>query len=105
MNHRLFTDLLLRLLFILPLLGLLVFWPAGTLAYWQGWLFTAVFFACNVVMTAYLAIRDPKLLERRMRVGPTAEKLTAQKIIMTLAYVFFAGVCVVPALDHRFGWS
>ncbi len=68
-------------------------------------MFIAVFFACNLALTAYLVLRDPKLLERRMKVGPAAEKTMTQKIIMTLAFVFFAGVVVVPALDHRYGWS
>jgi protein-S-isoprenylcysteine O-methyltransferase Ste14 len=48
---------------------------------------------------------DPKLLERRMSGGPAAEKETTQKIIMLLASLGFIGLIVVPALDHRFGWS
>ena len=64
-----------------------------------------VFFACNLALTGYLVFKDPKLLERRMKVGPAAEKTMTQKIIVMLAFVFFAGTAFVPALDHRFGWS
>jgi len=71
-----------RGLVLLPILfGLLLFLPAGTLDYWQGWLFTAVFFLCSLFITVYLALYDPALLARRMRGGPWAEKETAQKII------------------------
>ena len=44
-------------------------------------------------------------MERRMRGGPFAEKEPAQKIIMVLTSVGFIGLLIVPALDHRFGWS
>jgi protein-S-isoprenylcysteine O-methyltransferase Ste14 len=83
----------------------LLFLPAGTLAYWQAWVFLAVFVGASAAITVYLAIKDPKLLERRMSVGPTAEKETTQKIIMFFAMVGFIALFVFPAFDHRFGWS
>jgi protein-S-isoprenylcysteine O-methyltransferase Ste14 len=83
----------------------LIFGGAGTFDYWQGWLFFAVFAICSIATGLYFAVHDPELLERRMRVGPTAEKETPQKIIMTLALIGFVALIVVPALDHRFGWS
>ena len=48
---------------------------------------------------------DPKLLERRMHGGPTAEKELSQKIIMSAASIGFAAILIVPALDHRWHWS
>jgi protein-S-isoprenylcysteine O-methyltransferase Ste14 len=92
------------------LLGLLVmaallFLPAGTLAYWQAWVFIAVFAGASSAITVYLAIRDPQLLERRMHAGPHAEKEKTQKIAMLLALVGFIALLIVPALDYRFGWS
>jgi protein-S-isoprenylcysteine O-methyltransferase Ste14 len=86
-------------------LAALLFVPAGTLDYWQAWLFMAVFVCTSGAITAYLAIHDPKLLERRMNVGPRAEKEPAQKIIMVLATLGFMVMLVFPVLDHRFGWS
>jgi protein-S-isoprenylcysteine O-methyltransferase Ste14 len=88
-----------------PVAGLLLFLPAGTLRYWEAWVFVAVFFICNVVLTAYLVVKDPALLERRMKVGPAAEQSTTQKIIVAFVFILFAGAAVLPALDHRFGWS
>jgi protein-S-isoprenylcysteine O-methyltransferase Ste14 len=86
-------------------LAALLFIPAWTLDYWQAWLFMAVFVCTSGAITVYLAIRDPKLLERRMNVGPRAENEPAQKIIMLLATLGFIVTIVFPVLDHRFGWS
>jgi protein-S-isoprenylcysteine O-methyltransferase Ste14 len=83
----------------------LLFLPAGTLRYWQAWAFMAVFGAATVAITVDLALRDPQLLERRLHAGPRAEQETAQKIIMSVAMLGFASLLVVPAIDHRFGWS
>jgi protein-S-isoprenylcysteine O-methyltransferase Ste14 len=100
-NRKAFRGLVFLLLFIAALL----FIPAGTLDFWQAWIFLALFFAPSLAVTLYLMKEDPKLLERRMRGGPRAEKEPAQKIIMSVAWVGFIGLVVVPALDHRFAWS
>lgn len=83
----------------------LVFGGSWTFDYWQGWLFLAVYFACALTLTLYIARKDPKLLERRMRGGPLAEKAPAQRIIMLIVSAGFVGSIVVPALDRRFAWS
>jgi protein-S-isoprenylcysteine O-methyltransferase Ste14 len=83
----------------------LVFLPAGTVDYWQGWAFTLVFVASTVYITVYLARHDPKLLERRLRVGPQAENEPTQKLIIILAMLGFAALPVVSALDWRFQWA
>jgi protein-S-isoprenylcysteine O-methyltransferase Ste14 len=87
------------------IMAALLLLPAGTLDYWQGWVFMAVFVGASAAITVYLAIRDPKLLERRMHVGPKAEKEKTQKIAVSFAMVGFIALLVFPALDHRFGWS
>jgi protein-S-isoprenylcysteine O-methyltransferase Ste14 len=95
-----------RQLLQLPIvMGVLLFLPAGTFDYWQAWAFIVVFFACTVVITVYLAVKDPKLLKRRMSVGPTVEKEKTQKLIVVLLVLSIIGVVVAPALDHRFSWS
>jgi protein-S-isoprenylcysteine O-methyltransferase Ste14 len=83
----------------------LLFIPAGTCRYWQAWTFLVVYFVASLAITIYLMVNDPRLLARRMRGGPTAEKVTAQRIIMWITSAGFIGLLVVPALDHRFGWS
>lgn len=83
----------------------LLFIPAGTIYYWQAWIFMAIFEGASIAIGIYLAIKDPKLLERRLNVGPTAETEKSQKIIMCFALVGFIALLVVPAFDQRFGWS
>ncbi len=93
------------LLFLLLVMAALLFIPAWTLDYWQAWTFLAVYFAWSLAVTLYLMKKDPRLLERRMRGGPTAEKETTQKVIMFFILLGFIGLIVLPALDHRFAWS
>jgi protein-S-isoprenylcysteine O-methyltransferase Ste14 len=84
---------------------LLLFLPAGTLRYGQGWAYVATFVICSSAYTLYLAKHDPALLKRRTEAGISHEKEPTQKVIM----VFFFGACialvVLSPLDVRFGWS
>ena len=93
------------LLFLLMVMAALLFIPAWTLDYWQAWTFLAVYFGWSLAITLYLMERDPKLLQRRMRGGPAAEKDPNQKIIMIFTSLGFIGLMIFPALDHRFVWS
>jgi protein-S-isoprenylcysteine O-methyltransferase Ste14 len=99
------TRAWLSLALLAVAMSALVFVPAWTVRYWQGWVFLIVFFGAAVAMTADLIVRDPALLERRMKGGPTAEKEPAQRVIMAVMSVCYVALLVVPALDWRFGWS
>lgn len=85
--------------------GFLLFVGAGTINYWQAWLYLLIFIGASLLTTVYLMKNDPALLERRMRGGPTAERRPAQKIIMLFTSIGFVALLIVPAFDHRFGWS
>jgi protein-S-isoprenylcysteine O-methyltransferase Ste14 len=95
----------IALLLLFLVMAALLFVPPWTLDYWQAWTFLAVYFAASAAITLYLIKKDPQLLARRMSGGPAAEKLPAQKIIMSLTSLGFIGLLVIPALDRRFGWS
>jgi protein-S-isoprenylcysteine O-methyltransferase Ste14 len=95
----------LGLIFLAIVMGLLLFLAAGTVRYWQAWVYLSVFFGASVLITLYLMKKDPALLKRRFRAGPTAEKEKTQKIIMLIVSIGFIGLLVVPALDYRFKWS
>ena len=86
-------------------LAVMIFAPALTLNYWQGWLFWLVFFACIWVNTVYFLRHDPALIARRMKAGPIAEKEPKQKLIQLFAVIFMCAMIVLSALDHLFGWS
>jgi protein-S-isoprenylcysteine O-methyltransferase Ste14 len=89
------TIVLLALLFI----------PAGTLKYWQGWAYVAVAIVASGAYTVYLAKYDPALLKRRTEAGISHEKEPAQKVIIFFLFVAFIALIVLPPVDFRFGWS
>ena len=82
-----------------------LFIPAGRLDYWQAWVFVAVFGVSTQALGIYFLVHDRKLVERRMNIGPAAEQRPAQKLISALFMFGFLGFLVLPAFDHRFGWS
>lgn len=86
-------------------MGFLLFVSAGTVRYWEAWVWLALFLGISTGMTLDLMKRDPALLERRLSGGPAAEKRMVQRIIMTIASAGYVGLVLVPGLDHRFGWS
>jgi len=83
----------------------LIFGTAGTARFWQAWVYVSIFVGASVLTTLYLMKKDPALLARRMRGGPTFEREGTQRIIMVFTSVGFIALLVVPALDRRFGWS
>jgi protein-S-isoprenylcysteine O-methyltransferase Ste14 len=95
----------LALAILTLVMSLLLFIPAGTVHYWQAWIYLSIFTGASMLTTLYLINKDPALLQRRMSGGPTAEKRGAQKIIMLFTSAGFIALLVVPSLDHRFGWS
>jgi protein-S-isoprenylcysteine O-methyltransferase Ste14 len=91
-----------RFLMFFPVLGLCFFLPAGSLRYWQGWMYMGAIGLAVAAFGVYLFKHDISLLERRMR---TREKRKEQKLIIRLSIVFFPLIFCLPGLDKRFGWS
>lgn len=85
--------------------GMMLFFPAGTLNYWQAWVFLAVVGISAWTPAVYLLRVNPAALEARMRGGPAAEGRVAQRVIIAGLYASLAAMVVVSAFDHRFGWS
>jgi protein-S-isoprenylcysteine O-methyltransferase Ste14 len=83
-------------------LGCLLFLPAGTFAFWQAWVYLGLLFVPAAIVGAVLLVRDPQLLERRMR---RREKETAQKRIVAAASIVFIAVYLISGFDRRWGWS
>jgi len=86
-------------------MALLLFVPAGTIHYGEAWVYLSIFLGSSTLTTLYLMRKDPTLLERRMRGGPTAEKRAVERVIMLGTSLGFIALLVVPALDHRHRWS
>ena len=86
----------------LALVGLLLFLPAGTLSYANGWLFIGLLFLPMLLLGIVLLIRSPKLLEKRL--GAKEKENTQKGVVAASGLLFIAGF-VVAGLDFRFGWS
>jgi len=99
------TYLIRSSIFGIAALLALVFIPAGTFHYWQGWVFVAVWIIVSAAYTAYLVKHDPALLKRRTEAGISYEKEPTQKIIILFLYAAFIALMVLPPLDFRLGWS
>jgi protein-S-isoprenylcysteine O-methyltransferase Ste14 len=85
--------------------GVLLFVPAGTLHYWQAWVFLGVFTIASLYSAVHLLRKNPAVVERRMHAGPKAETRPVQKVVAAGISILFVALLVFSALDHRFGWS
>jgi protein-S-isoprenylcysteine O-methyltransferase Ste14 len=101
LTRRAFTGLIE----LQVVMALLLFLPAGSLAFWQGWIYWTLFLLCVVGITLYFLKYDPHLIEGRLAAGPRAEQEPIQKVIQAIAAVLFFAALIIPALDHRFRWS
>ena len=86
----------------IPVLGLFFFLPAGTINYWEAWVYLALLFTPMFFMMQYLIKNDPALLERRKR---TKEKDAEQSLIIKISYIYYIVVFLLPGFDKRYGWS
>ena len=82
--------------------GAMLFLPAGTLRFWQGWIFLGLLLIPMLAASVYFYRRDPRLVERRLE---SKEKVGEQKLIMKLAKLIFFCAFLLPGFDYRFGWS
>lgn len=104
MNH-LYRRALVGLLRTFVILVVAVFLPAWSFRYWQGWACLAAFFVPAGSISVYVAKTDPALLERRLKAGAKAEKEKGQKVVQSITAVIFFADFLLPAFDHRLGWS
>lgn len=86
----------------LVMVGLLVFLPAGTVNYYNGWLFVGLLFVPMFLLGVVLLIKSPELLEKRLR---SRESESDQKKVIGASLVMFLAGFVLSALDFRFGWT
>ena len=84
------------------LVGVLLFLPAGSFDYKNGWLFMGLLFIPMLALGAVLLVKAPALLEKRLGVK---EKENAQKGVVAISGLLFVAGFVVAGLDHRFDWS
>ena len=64
MDKKLFIQAITKFIFVFIIIGLLLFIPAGTLNYWNAWLFIGILFIPMFIVGIILMLKNPKLLER-----------------------------------------
>ncbi len=95
-------KLYVRVGLIVPVLLAVFFIPAGTLAYWEAWVYLGVLLIPLAFVAGYFRKNNPGFLERRMQLR---EREPAQRRIIGLSFFWFILAFVLPGLDRRFGWS
>jgi protein-S-isoprenylcysteine O-methyltransferase Ste14 len=91
------------IVFLHVVLAVSLFAPAGTLRYWQAWVYLGVFLGAVLAITAYFLARAPDLIERRLAAGPVAEPRPVQRLVQAIASLSFVGIFVVSGLARRLG--
>ena len=84
------------------LIGCMLFFPAGTLRFWEAWLYMGLLFVPVAIVCVVLFIKDPELLERRLR---TRERETTQKKVIVASSLILLAVYLIPGFDRRYAWS
>lgn len=101
MNIKLFYSAIIKFIFGVLLVALLVFLPAGTLNFLNGWIFMSVLFIPMLSAGIIMMIKNPDLLERRLN---AKEKRTEQNLVVKLSGLMFFVGFVIAGLDFRFKW-
>ena len=99
---KLLIEALVKFTCGLLLVGLLIFLPAGTLAYTYGWLFVALLFVPMLIAGFVMLAKSPEFLKKRL---DAKEKQATQKGVLAFSGLMFIAGFVVAGLDFRFGWS
>lgn len=102
MNMKLFIGALTKFLLGIVLLVILIFVPAGSFRYYNGWLFMGVLFIPMFIAGVVMMIKNPSLLEKRL---DAKEKEKEQSLVVKLSGLMFLAGFIVAGLDFRFGWS
>lgn len=101
MTKKLFVHALVKFLFGFLLVGMLVFLPAGTLDFFNGWLFMSILFVPMFIAGIVMMFKNPELLEKRLN---AKEKESEQSLVVKLSGLMFLAGFVVAGLDFRFKW-
>ena len=101
MKSNLFISALMRFLLGVIILGLLIFLPAGSLHYWQGWLLMGILFVPMFIAGLVMMAKNPELLRKRLN---AKEQEKEQKTVMALSGMLFIAAFVVAGLNWRFQW-
>ena len=101
MTAKLFVQAIVKFLFGLVLIGLLLFLPAWSLKYWNGWLFLGILFVPMFIAGIVMMFKNPELLKKRLN---AKEEEQEQKTVIALSGLMFLAAFIVAGLNFRFQW-
>lgn len=101
MDIKLFFKAILRCLAGLLLIGLVLFIPANSIAYWNAWLLIGLLFVPMIIVAVVLMIKNPELLRKRLN---TNEKEKEQKKVVLLSSLMFLIGFIIAGLNYRYNW-
>ncbi len=101
MTAKLFFQAILKFLLGIVLVGLLVFLPAGSFSYYNGWLLMGILFIPITIAGIFMMLKSPQLLEKRLN-GKEKEK--DQSLVVKLSGIMFLSGFIVAGLTYRFKW-
>jgi protein-S-isoprenylcysteine O-methyltransferase Ste14 len=101
MNKSLLTQALIKLVSGLLLICILIFLPAGSFSFWQGWLFIGILFIPMLIAGVILMRKNPDLLRKRL---DAKEKESEQRTVLAMSGFLFLAAFIIAGLNWRFGW-
>lgn len=101
MNKSLLTQALIKLVSGLLLICILIFLPAGSFSFWQGWLFIGILFIPMLIAGVILMRKNPDLLRKRL---DAKEKESEQRTVVAMSGFLFLAAFIIAGLNWRFGW-
>ena len=101
MTMNLFIQAITKFLLGVILIGLLIFLPAGSISFVNGWLFMLVLFVPMFLAGIVMMVRNPKLLQKRLRAKETQKE---QSIVVKLSGLMFLAGFILAGLGYRFHW-
>lgn len=101
MNPKLFAEALSKFILGIVLVGALIFWPAGTLSFWPGWLLMGILFLPMFVAGLVMMAKNPGLLRERL---DAKEKEKEQKSVVGLSGLLFIANFVLAGMNWRYQW-
>lgn len=101
MTVKLFFEAVFKYILGIVLVGLLIFLPAGTIKYFNGWLFMIILFIPMFIAGIVMMIKNPELLKSRLKAKE--KQKTQGKIIKFSALMFIVGF-IIAGLDYRYSW-
>lgn len=101
MTKKLFYQALIKFVMGILIVGVLLFFPAGTFDYWQAWLLIAILFIPMFFAGIVMMLKSPELLQKRLNAN---EKESEQKKVIALSGSMFLVAFIVAGLNIRFGW-